>query len=364
MRVLQVIDSLRIGGAEVLVHDLATRLVSRGVDCAALVLSRSFSCLENSLEAAGVRLLDTGGIPLYSPRQVPALCRWLKDFDLVHVHLFPAQLWAILAGVGHSGCVLVTTEHNTWNARRRWWLRPLDAAMYRRYACIACNSQATADELAGWCPHIKNKLRIVPNGIPLEVFAKANPADLGRLGDGMMRAVFVGRFEPQKDQATLLRALAQAPPIHLFLLGDGPLRSQLEQRARDLGVSQRVSFMGVRSDVPEVLKACDIYVHSTTSDGFGMAACEAMAAGLPVIASEVPGLAQVVRGAGILFPVGDHTRLASELNRLAASKEKRMLMSEASLRRARDFSIERTVDGYLELYELMLDHVAHRGVGA
>jgi len=113
-----------------------------------------------------------------------------------------------------------------------------------------------------------------------------------------------------------------------------------------------------------VLKACDVYVHSTTSDGFGMAACEAMAAGLPVVASDVPGLAQVVRGAGILFPVGDHDRLASELNRLAASQEEKMLMSEASLRRARDFSIERTVDGYLELYESVLDRVPHGRAGA
>jgi len=241
MRVLQVIDSLRIGGAEVLVHDLAPRLVNRGVDCAALVLSRSFSSLESSLETAGVRLLDTGGIHLYSPRQVPALWRRLQDFDLVHVHLFPAQLWAILAGGWRSGCTLVTTEHNTWNARRRWWLRPLDAAMYPQYARIACNSQATADELARWCPHIKNKLRIVPNGIPLEVFAKAKPADLDGLAKGMLRAVFVGRFEPQKDHATLLRALARVPPVHLFLLGDGPLRGELKQQACDLGVSQRCS---------------------------------------------------------------------------------------------------------------------------
>jgi glycosyltransferase involved in cell wall biosynthesis len=151
-----------------------------------------------------------------------------------------------------------------------------------------------------------------------------------------------------------LRALALAPHIHLFLLGDGPLRSRLKQLACDLGIDERVTFAGFRNDVAEILKACDIYVHSTTSDGFGIAACEAMAVGLPVIASDVPGLAQVVEGAGVVFPVGDHAHLARELNALAGSTEKRATMSEASRRRAQDFSIERTAELHIQMYENVL----------
>jgi glycosyltransferase involved in cell wall biosynthesis len=285
---------------------------------------------------------------------MPAIARHIPGFDLIHVHLFPAQLWTVLAARAHPGATLVTTEHNTWNARRRWWLRPLDGWMYPHYAQIACNSEATAAELSRWCPHVTSKLRVIPNGIPLEVFTNATPADLSGIGRSMIKAAFVGRFEPQKDHATLLRAIALAPGVHLFLLGDGPLRRQLQELARELGVSDRVTFLGFRDDVPQVLKACDVYVHSTTSDGFGIAACEAMAVGLPVIASDVPGLAQVVHGAGVLTPVGDHGSLAGELNALAASAEKRARMSEASCRRARDFSIERTVDGYAEMYQALL----------
>ncbi len=359
MRILQVIDSLRIGGAEVLVRDLAPRFLQHGVDCEVLVLLRSASALEIGLQEAGVKILDTGNIPLYSPRQISAIARRMRGFDLVHVHLFPAQLWAALAAL-QSGSALVTTEHNTWNARRRWWFRPVDGWMYSRYRRIACNSDATAEELARWCPHVKDRLDVIPNGIRLEVFANARPADLLGLGDGMTKAVFVGRFEPQKDHATLLRALALAPHIHLFLLGDGPLRSRLEQLACDLGIDERVTFAGFRNDVPEILKACNIYVHSTTSDGFGIAACEAMAAGLPVIASDVPGLAQVIEGAGVVFPVGDHAHLAQELNALAGSSEMRASMSEASPRRARDFSIERTVELYIQMYETVLQSGARQ----
>jgi glycosyltransferase involved in cell wall biosynthesis len=309
--------------------------------------------LEQSLQNAGVKIHDTGDLPLYSLRQVPALATLLRGFSLIHVHLFPAQLWMAMASL-QSGRPLVTTEHNTWNARRHWWFRPADMWMYSHYRQIACNSVATADELARWCPNVKRKLVVIPNGIPLEVFHSARPADLSGLADGKIKAVFVGRFEPQKDHATLLRALTQAPRVHLILLGDGPLRSTLEQLARDLGVADRVTFAGFRDDVPQILKACDIYVHSTTSDGFGMAACEAMAAGLPVIASDVPGLAQVIAGAGITTPVGDHARLAQALNDLVGSVEKRACMSQASLRRARDFSIERTADSHIEMYENVL----------
>ena len=363
MRVLQVIDSLRIGGAEVLVCSMAPRFLRRGLDCDVLVLSRSYSDLETSLQSAGVKLLDGGAIDLYSPRQTRVLASAMRGYDLVHVHLFPAQLWAVLAARVQPVPALVTTEHNTWNARRRWWLRPLDAWMYPRYQQIACNSEATAESLALWCPRVKGQLRVVSNGIVLDTFANSEAAELSGFGEGKVRAAFVGRFEAQKDHATLLRALRLTPRVHLLLLGDGPLRPQLEKLSRDLGVSDRITFMGVRSDVARVLKACDFYVHATTSDGFGIAACEAMAAGLPVIANDVPGLAQVVQGAGILVPVGDHESLAREMNRVAGSPEKRQQMAEASRRRARDFSIERTVDCYLEMYESVLHRTPRQKVG-
>ncbi|HEX3437648.1 MAG TPA: glycosyltransferase family 4 protein, partial [Pseudacidobacterium sp.] len=96
------------------------------------------------------------------------------------------------------------------------------------------------------------------------------------------------------------------------------------------------------------------------SDGFGIAACEAMAAGLPVVASNVPGLAQVVAGAGILFPPGDDKTLAQYLNALIESPEKQREMGRASLQRARQFSVENTVDCCIRMYESVLqDSKAH-----
>jgi len=124
--------------------------------------------------------------------------------------------------------------------------------------------------------------------------------------------------------------------------------------AQSLGVKNRVTFLGWRRDVAAILKASNIYVHSTHSDGFGIAACEAMATGLPVVASDVPGLSQLVAGAGILFPPRDDQALAHHLSALIESPERQQAMSYSSLQRARQFSIENTVDKYVHLYESVL----------
>ena len=341
---------------------MAPRFRTRRVICDVVALIQGPSPLEHALLEQNVSLRYTDVRKLYSPLQVRSLAKLLRGYDIAHVHLFPAQLWAVLAAHHVKPRVpLVTTEHNTWNARRRWWLRPVDQWMYPHYQRIACNSGATAKDLVCWCPGIGEKLTIVPNGIPLETFENAEPAVLADVPNDVVRLVFVGRCEAQKDHATLLRALAVVPDAHLILVGDGPLRPRLEQMAESLRTKKRVTFLGWRNDVASILKASDIYVHSTHSDGFGIAACEAMAARLPVVASNVPGLAQVVEGAGVLFPPGNHAALAHRLSELIASPELRQKMSQASIQRARQFSIEHTVDEYVQLYESVL-HVSTRSV--
>ena len=361
MRVLHVIDSLSFGGIEVMLTAMAPQFRTRGIECSIIALQRVPSPLEHSLLDQNIDLRFTGVHGLYSPNQVVALGRLMHGYDIVHVHLFPAQFWTVLAmTVLQCRIPLVTTEHNPTNRRRRWWLRPIDLWMYPQYKHIACISEVTAEELVRWCPGVTEKISVIPNGIPLDAFENAQPATLANLPNHVARLIFVARCHPQKDHATLLKALAAVPDAHLFLVGDGPLRPSLEQMARSLGIRDRVTFLGWRTDVAAVLKASDIYVHSTHYDGFGIAAAEAMAAGLPVVVSDVPGLAQVVGGAGILFPPGDDKTLAQHLNALIKSPEKQREMARASLQQARQFSIENTVDRCIRMYESVLqDGKAH-----
>ena len=334
---------------------MAPRFQTRGVECDVVALVRRPSPLEDSLLNHDIHLRYTDVRRLYSPWQIFAVAKLLRGYDLIHVHLFPAQLWTVLAAARlKHRTPLVTTEHNTWNSRRRWWLRPVDLWMYSHYERIACNSEATAENLIKWCPYVAGKTTVIPNGIPLDEFENAQPATFTDVPCDLTRLVFVGRCEAQKDHATLLRALTGVPDAHLLLVGDGPLRPRLEQMAKSIGIRNRVTFLGWRRDVAAVLKASDIYVHSTHSDGFGIAACEAMAAGLPVVASDVPGLAQLVAGVGILFPAGDDKALSHYLTALIKSPDQQREMSVAGRRRARQFSIDSTVDRCIQVYESVL----------
>lgn len=355
MRVVHVIDSLNRGGAEVMLTAMAPHFQARGVACDVVALLRRPSSLEQSLLDNNIRLQFTDVPKLYSLRQIPVLSKLLRGYDLIHVHLFPAQLWTVMAAARWRHCVpLVTTEHTAWKSRRRWWQKPVDQWMYQRYKRIACISDATAESLVQWCPGVADRVTLIPNGIPLGAFENASPADLDGVPKNAVRLVFVARFYAPKDHATLLRALPAVPDAHLILVGDGPFRTRLEQMAQSLGIRNRVTFLGEREDVAAVLKASDIYIHSTYSEGFGIAACEAMAAGLPVVASDVPGLAQLVAGVGILFPVEDDKALAYHLNALIQSPAQQREMRKAGIQRARELSIENTVDCYIRMYESVL----------
>jgi glycosyltransferase involved in cell wall biosynthesis len=199
---------------------------------------------------------------------------------------------------------------------------------------------------------------VIPNGIDVETFERATPVPRTSLGinNGNCVLLYVARLEPQKDHANLLRALAQIPGADLLLAGDGSLRSQLEAQAESLGITTRVHFLGRRKDVAELLKMADIYVHPASFEGFGIAAAEALTAGKPVVASDVPGLAQVVGDAGILVPPGDPAILAREVCSLMNSPERRSQLSRAAVERGRQFSIEKTVAAYIDLYSSVLSH--------
>lgn len=354
MKVLQVINSLEIGGAEVLLKDLVPRLQQRGIDLSMILLNSTGSQLECELENMGVCFLSTVQANLYSPMHMLRLSRQLQHFDVIHVHLFPAQLWvAIARRLSKKRTVLITTEHNTYNRRRKALFRPLDRWMYSQYCAIACISDATLSALIHWVPDLAGKATIIPNGINLERITTARVASKSKslLDDSRPVILSIGRLQPQKDHATTLHAITKIPNAHLVIVGVGEMRQQLEQLAFSLGITNRVHFLGQRQDIPELIKMADIYVQSSHFEGFGIATLEAMAGGLPVIASDVPGLNYVVKGAGILFSPGDPDALAKAISSLLSSQEFRSKLSQAGMERAKKFSIDQTAKLYMDLYQ-------------
>jgi glycosyltransferase involved in cell wall biosynthesis len=133
------------------------------------------------------------------------------------------------------------------------------------------------------------------------------------------------------------------------------LRARLEAQAETLGVAPRVHFLGRRKDVAELLKMADIYVHPPVFEGFGIAAAEAMAAGKPIVATNVPGLAQVVGDAAVLVPPSDPAALATQISALVKSRERQEQLGNLATQRARIFSIESTVSAYIDLYRSLVN---------
>lgn len=352
MRVLHVVNSLELAGAEVLIAELVPRLRARGIQASVAVMQRHATRLEARIEAISGALLFTGLSQPRSPRQVGRLAELFDGFDVIHSHLYPTQLWVALARkLSRAPVKLVTTEHNPDNKRRgkRLWTW-VNQWMYCQYDAVVCNSQATADAVAQEFAGSRGTLTVIPNGIDTGAF-RPNPI---RKGATPLTAIFVARMEPQKDHITLLRGLKLVADLHLRLIGDGSLRSEMESFVAASGLQDRVEFLGWRDDIPALLDAADIYVHATHSDGFAISMAEAMAAGLPVVASNVPGLSWVLGDAGLLCRPQDPEDLAAQLRVLVGSAELRDELGRRGRRRAQEFSIEATVDAHVALYESLV----------
>jgi glycosyltransferase involved in cell wall biosynthesis len=171
----------------------------------------------------------------------------------------------------------------------------------------------------------------------------------------------LGRLHPQKGFSDLLTAFAQVrqrvSSVRLFVAGDGELRDDLEAQARSLGIAAAVTFAGVRADVSEILAALDVFVLPSLWEGMPNAVLEAMAAGLPVVATAVGGTPEVVvdRVTGLLVPPQDPGALARAIERLLRDPGLRRTMGRAGRRRVeRHFHIQETVRQVQDLYEALL----------
>lgn len=162
----------------------------------------------------------------------------------------------------------------------------------------------------------------------------------------------VAGFRYQKDQDTLIRTMKYLSKgqYELWLVGDGERRELLEQLASEEKVEDIVRFLGVRSDVPNILKAADVVVMSSHFEGLSLSSIEGMAVGKPFIASDVDGLHEITVGAGVLFPHGDSERLAEEIEKLMQNLDYYKEVADKCLERASKYDIKVMVEQYISVY--------------
>ncbi|MBY0230968.1 MAG: glycosyltransferase [Gemmataceae bacterium] len=374
-RVAFVLHLMQVAGAEVLVAEAIRRLAGR-IDACVLCLD-GVGPLGEQLRAEGtpVVCLDRRsgrdwGLPFRMARELRS-----RRIDVVHAHQYAPFLYSALARVlCWMRPRLIFTEHGRHypdvvsaprRVANRLVLRHLADDVN---ACCAFSARAV-ERVEGFAP---TRVSVLENGIEVGRYGPAADRDglRRRLGlDPSRRYVgCVARFHPVKDHAMLVRAFAAAAPRHpeaeLLLAGDGPLRGELEAQAAALGIAGRVRFLGVRRDVPDLLAACDVFALTSVSEAASLTVLEAMATGLPVVATAVGGNPEMVRdGAeGLLVPRGDDRACAAALSRLLGEPGLARRLGEAGRRRVEErYRLESTIEGYHRLYRKLAGRSAGGG---
>lgn len=346
MKVLHVISSLEIGGAQRLLSDLLPSQKQQGIEVSLLVLKKVDTEFSHIIEESGVPIISLDIKRYRNPFHAIKVRRIMKDYDIVHAHLVHALYLCSLAARGLKTC-LVYTEHNTYNNRRdHLFLRPIEKWIYSRYQKLVSVSQQVQDALKEWLQADDDRFFVVKNGVNIKLFAAIHREVVP------LSLIMVSRFAPSKDQETVIRAMQLLDKeITLRLVGDGETLEHCKQVAKDCQVEDCVFFLGARTDVAELMAASYIGIQSSKWEGFGLTAVEMMAVGLPVIATDVEGLKQVVEGAGELFPEGDYIVLAKLIKDIICNKEKYDRMVRLSKERAADFDISHCVREFSEIYK-------------
>jgi glycosyltransferase involved in cell wall biosynthesis len=353
MKILHVITSLYTGGAEKLMIDLLPRLKEKGHEVDLLLFDGADTPFRRQAEAAGIKVMHTRiGGSVYNPINLIKFIPYLRRYDIVHTHNTAPQLFAAI-GKCFGRAKLVTTEHNTTNRRRGIpLLKGVDRWMYNRYGHVICISKKAEENLNAYLLTCKANIQTINNGVCLSTFTSASPSlELNNIAPNSKKIVMVAGFRQQKDQDTLIKAMTILDQtFHLFLVGDGARRDECEQLAKDLCVANRVHFMGVRSDVANILKASDYIVMSSHYEGLSLSSVEGMCVDKPFLASNVDGLREVVDGAGVLFDHQDFVGLASKIKRLDADPVLYQVIATKCSERASQFDISKMVDGYNKIY--------------
>ena len=364
LRIVQLVNSLEIGGTERLVVDLAIALQSRGHRTSVVCLRRG-GPLQAVLAKSGVEvfMLDKAEGPSF--HVLSRLMTYMKQekIDVMHTHNPLVHHYGVAAGRLSGVPVIVNTIHGPGNLSAKTGLKEV---LYG----AACRM---SDQVIAVCPSAyetfsknkvipKRKLTTINNGIPLDQFLAVRP----RAADGDFVFGIVGRLAQVKDHRTLLQALSKLvelrPNCRLEILGDGPMRGDLERQSQALGLAAKVVFHGYGADVAGFMGRIDAFVLCSLSEGLPLSVLEAMASGLPVIGTDVGETRGLIEGAGCgwICPPSDSGRLAEVMLRAAdASIEERQALGN----RGRAFAIEhyslaRMTEEHERLFAALLDNRA------
>jgi len=381
LRMAQVTGPNIFGGVTIYLIPLSRRLAELGAE---VTVQMNDPRAGRLFQAAGLKVERVGGLvhPIRPPQDIAGiirLARWMKArrFDVVHTHTskggFMGRMAARMAGVP----VILHTAHGLPFHEASPWPKIKVYSALKRLAALCCDKIISVSrEHAQWIVELgiapPEKVTVIRNGVrigeaPDDEMKRACRARLGLQGSAPVLAC-AGRLVRQKNYPDMLRAMiplsARFRSLRLLIAGDGPLQKQLESLAGRLGVRDSVSFLGFRSDVPDLLAAADVVPMTSLWEGMPLALLEAMAAARPCVAYAIMGVREVIRSGetGILVPPRHPEALAAGVAALLEHPEGAAWMGHNARRQVQaEFSVERFLREHEALYaELVGTHARRR----
>jgi len=359
MKVLNLINSIDVGGAESLLVNFVSELrKDKYLDLEICTLYRS-TFLNEKIEKTDVPYWELNLKFKYDLMGVLKLVKLIRKrkYDIVHVHLFPSAMFSAIASFFVPKNVkFVFTEHSVYNRRRSSKIfKLLDIFIYNRYSKIICVSNQVRLNLIKWLPKLEEKIDIIFNGTP---FIESEEDQFLKQYD----ILFVGRLERIKGVETLIEAiniinLRYDKVVRVAIVGDGSFRKQLEEIVKRLKLNDYVKFLGTRKDINELMKSSRIFVLPSNWEGLPMAILEAMSMRLPIVATDVGGIPEIIKDGenGLLVPPRDSRILAKTIFQLLIDKNLQTRLTQSAYKKVRkEYSIQNYIKNTLNLYESLI----------
>ncbi len=361
------VNSFELGGSEHQMVEVASRQKARGYEVIVGCLSSKGSLIE-VLRHAGISVIEFNPRgALFRPRGIFQVLRltWflrLHPFDVVQTH----DLYSTLMGVPAAWLARIPVILSCRRDLSHWWWytphrRRILRHIQNRSTYVIANSQAVRDFLVEKDGFDSSLVRVIRNSVDLERFTNVRgdrQEQFPHLGpeSELIAAVANMHFET-KGYTDLIRAAAEVsrefPAAKFLLIGDGAERARIEGMVAELGLSKTVLFLGRRNDVPKVLACCDMFVSPSWAEGLPNSVLEAMAAGLPIVATRVGGTPEIIEHgvSGLLVPPRDSHALATAILQLLGDKGLAKRLGRSAQERAREqFSFERLLSELERLY--------------
>ncbi len=360
IRVLQVINSLHAGGAEALLKNYVLQMRKNRKMQMEICVLYSNGIFKKEIKNKGISIWDLGLKFKYDLRGIIKLISLIKrgKYSIVHVHLFPANLFVSLASLFlPKNIKFIFNEHSVYNRRRSFKIfKILDTFVYSRYYKIICVSKQVQVALIEWLPNLQIKSVVISNAVPVPDLSNWSPVK-------KYDVLFVGRLTKAKGVDILIKAIKilkekYQKEIKAAIVGKGYLEEELKELVMKLGIEKEVEFLGVRRDIEKLMKSTKLFVLPSRWEGLPLTILEAMSSGAGIIATKVGGIPEVIQNGkeGILISSEDSETLAGAIAELLKDRELRVKLGINAYKKVKEkYSIEAYTKNILEFYKSLIN---------